>query len=78
VEAYYLLRQEGKNIPPKWYERSAVSRKNREELLGKLLKGKSLDAVILLKDWETAFKKECFYYGLRALLELERKGKTNL
>lgn len=31
-----------------------------------------------LEDWELRFRKECFYHGLRVLLELERKGKTKL
>ena len=51
-EAYYLLRSESKNIPPNWCELSAMSRKNRQKELGKLLQSKSLDAVMLLKDWE--------------------------
>jgi hypothetical protein len=78
VEAYYLIRKSGSNIPPNWIDRSEASRKKREKELGKLLKAKHLDAVSLLKDWEVAYQKECFYYGLRALLELERTGKTGL
>lgn len=31
-----------------------------------------------LKDWEVAYRKECFYYGIRVLLELQRAGKTRL
>lgn len=76
VEAYFLLRKEGKNIPPMWIDRAADSRKRRQKDLGKLLKSKNLDAILLLKDWEIAYQKECFYYGLRTLLELERHGKT--
>ena len=29
-----------------------------------------------LKEWELAYRKECFYYGIRVLLELERNGST--
>ena len=29
-----------------------------------------------LKDWETAFRKEFFYSGLRALLEISRDGAS--
>lgn len=76
VEAYYLIRKGGSNIPPNWIDRATDSRKKREKDLGKLLKSKHLDAVSLLKDWEIAYQKECFYYGLRVLLELERKGKS--
>jgi hypothetical protein len=32
----------------------------------------------VLREWEVAYQKECFYYGIRALLELGRKGKTSL
>lgn len=45
VEAYYLLRKGGANIPPNWINRASASRKNREKGLGKLLRAKSLDAV---------------------------------
>ena len=76
--AYILIREQGTNIPPAWIERSTKSRKNREKILGKLLKSNSLDAVKHIQDWNIAYRKECFYYGLRALLELQRKGKTDL
>jgi hypothetical protein len=78
VDAFLILRSEGKNIPPNWIDRAEKSRKNRQPALGKLLKIKSLDAVQGMKDWELAYKKECFYYGLRVLMELERNGKTKL
>lgn len=78
VDAFLILRSEGKNIPPNWIDRAEKSRRNRQSGLGKLLKVKSLDAVQSMKDWELAYKKECFYYGLRVLMELERNGKTKL
>ena len=78
VEAFFLLREEGGNIPPAWIERASESRKNREKKLAKLLSENSLDAVQALRDWELSYRKECFYYGLRALLELWRSGKTKL
>jgi hypothetical protein len=77
VDAYFLLRKDGgKNIPPAWINRAKGSRKKRELSLGKALFANKLDAVTLLKDWEIAYQKECFYHGLRALLELERNKKT--
>jgi hypothetical protein len=76
VEGYFLLRKEGRNIPPAWIDRAWKSRRQRQKGLGTILRKKSLDAIPLLKDWEIAYQKECFYYGLRALLELERHGKT--
>ena len=76
VEAYFLLRNTGKNIPPAWIDRATESRKKRQMNMAKALKSKSLDAIPFLRDWEVSYRKECFYYGLRALLELERHGKT--
>jgi len=76
VEAFLLLRAEGKNIPPMWIERAKESRKNRAKALAELLAKNSLDAIAALRDWELAYSKECFYYGLRALFELQRSGKT--
>lgn len=78
LEAFLLLRQEGRNIPPAWIERSRASRKHREKDLAKALRGKSLEAVYLLRDWELAYRKECFYQGIRVLMELERSGKSKL
>ena len=64
--------------PPAWLDRASESRKNREKKLAELLGDNSLDAVQALRDWELSYRKECFYYGLRALLELSRNGKTKL
>ncbi len=76
--AYLLLREQGANIPPAWLERSRESRKKREKELARLLKAGKLDAANYIREWELFYRKECFYYGLRALLELERAGKTKL
>ena len=76
VEGYIMLRKEGKNITPQFIETSKKSRKRREKELGKILESKSLDATTSLKEWEIFYQKECFYRGIRALLELERHGKT--
>lgn len=76
--AYLALREEGANIPPAWLERSRASRKSREKELAKLLKAGKLDAANHIREWELYFRKECFYYGLRALMDMERHGKTKL
>ena len=78
VEAFFMLMESGGNIPPNWIDRSEKSRRNRQINLGKLLKKKDLDAVPRLKEWEVSYQKECFYYGLRILLELARTGKSKL
>lgn len=76
--AYLLIREEGANIPPAWLDRSRESRKKRENELGRLLKAGKLDAVNYIREWELFYRKECSYHGLRALLELERTGRTRL
>ena len=78
LEGYLLLRQDGGNIPPAWIARANASRKSRERALAEVLKKNSLAALPLLRDWELAYRKECFYYGIRALMELQRSGKTKL
>ena len=78
VEAFFLLREKGGNIPPAWIERATESRKSREKRLAELLAENSLDALQAIRDWELSYRKECFYYGLRVLLELARKGKSKL
>ncbi len=76
--AFLALREEGKSMPPNWAKRSRKSRKNREAELAKLLKADKLDAANFIRDWEVAYKKECFYRGITALMELARHGKTKL
>ena len=71
VEAFLILRESGANIPPAWIERATASRKKKEKELGKLLIQGKLDAIGYLKEWELAYRKECFYYGIRVLMELE-------
>ncbi len=79
VEDFAVWRKDGGNIPPAWIERSRESRRNRQQELGQLLHSRgSLDAITNLREWEIAFRKECFYLGLRILLELERKGSSEL
>lgn len=76
TDAFLLLRAEKKNIPPSWIQRAHESRKSREKRLSLFLRKGQLDAIGYMKDWYIAYQKECFYNGIRALFELERKGKT--
>jgi hypothetical protein len=76
LEGYMSLKRESKNITPQFVETSRKSRKRREKELGKILKSGSLDVTTVLKEWEISYQKESFYRGVRALLELERNGKT--
>lgn len=79
LRAYLLLKSQGSaNIPPSWIARARESRKRREVEIARALRKGNVADIIRLEDWELAYRKECFYHGLRVLLELERKGKTRL
>lgn len=77
--AYVMLKSTGSaNIPPNWIERAKESRKHREEKVAHLLREGKLKDLPVIEDWEVAYRKECFYRGLRILLELERDSKSTL
>jgi hypothetical protein len=78
VEGYLLLKQSGANIPPAWIERARKSRTSAQPELAKALKERGPVGIIKLREWELRYQKECFYRGLRALLEVERNGRTKL
>ena len=78
VKEYFLLRKTGGNVPPMWIDRAEESRKTRQSELRKVLQNRDLDGYSNLEEWELAYQKECFYRGIRILMELERKGKTSL
>jgi hypothetical protein len=40
------------------------------------IKAAQRELTMLLKTWEVAYRKESFYNGLRALLEISRDGET--
>jgi hypothetical protein len=79
LRGYLLMKSRGSaNIPPAWIDRSFESRKGREKDVAAAFKSGGVADVMTLEDWEIAYRKECFYYGIRVLLELERKGKSKL
>lgn len=79
LRAYILLKNGGSaNIPPNWIERARESRKNREENIATLLKEGKIKDIQGVEEWELAYRKECFYRGLRILLELERSGRSDI
>ena len=79
LRAYLLLKNGGSaNIPPNWIERAKESRKNREKDVASSLKSGRVKDILRLEEWELSYRKECFYRGLRVLLELEREGSSNL
>jgi len=66
-----------RNVPPGWIKRYRAQRKGLDKELAKALKGRSREKLLrLLKTYMELYKKECFYIGIRTLLELEREGKT--
>jgi len=78
LRGYLLLRQQGGNIPPQWIERSTESRRNRQKKIAATLRKGSFRDILNVEDWELAYRKECFYRGIRILFDLERKGKSKL
>ena len=74
---YLLLKSGGRNVPANWLERYTKSRRNRHKAVAEALR-KGLAGYATLEDWQQSYLKECFYYGIRILFELERDGKTNL
>jgi len=78
LEGYFLVKAQGANITRAFSERTAVSRQKRHEKVAEALRGGSWGDIVTLRDWEEIYLKECFYYGIRVLLELERHGKTDL
>ena len=77
LEGYFLLKQRGGNIPPLWIERSKESRQNRQKHVAATLRGGKWAEIAVLRDWENAYRKECFYNGIRVLFELERHGRSH-
>ncbi len=78
LEGYFLLKAEGKSMPLSWSERTAESRRARHETVARALREGNWGDIARLRDWGKTYMKECFYYGIRVLFELERKGKTDL
>lgn len=78
LEGYLLLKATGKNLPPNWIERATASRRGRHKAVAQVLQEGGWGDIAILRDWEQFYLKECFYYGIRVLFELERHKKTNL
>jgi hypothetical protein len=69
-------------VPPRIFRRTGLrakeSRKNREKNVASTVKEGKVKDILMVEDWEVAYRKECFYRGLRVLLELERDGQSQL
>ena len=77
LEGYFMLKARGGNVPPRWVDNSRASRKARQKAIAAALRKAKWGDISTLRDWEEAYKKECFYNGIRILFELERDGRTN-
>lgn len=76
LEGYILLKAEGGNIPPRWITNARHSRRSRQAKIAKHLKSGGWQHLVTVREWETSYQKECFYRGIRILLELERNGQS--
>lgn len=76
LEGYFLMKKAGSNVPPMWIDRARGSRQNRQEEAARALQEGDWGDIAVLRDWEEAYKKECFYTGIRILFELERSGRS--
>lgn len=77
LDGFFLLKNRGGNLPPRWIENAKASRKRRQRAVVAALKKARWGDIATLRDWEHAYKKECFYNGIRVLFELERDGRSN-
>ena len=77
LKGYLLLKSGGSNVPPAWIDRYYGSRKKLEKEVARILKKSDLNGIMTLEDWNHKLKMENFYRGIRALMEMERKGKTD-
>lgn len=78
LRGYLLLKQSGANVPPMWITRAENSRKNRQKRVTNILRKGTVSDIVDLEDWDLAYRKECFYRGIRILFDLERKGKASM
>ncbi len=78
MKGYLVLKRDGGNVPPMWIDRSERSRRERQRKLAPALRKGGIGQFTLAEDWELAYRKECFYRGIRILFELERTGKSKL
>jgi len=78
LRGYLLLKQSGANVPPMWITRAENSRKNRQKRVTNVLRKGTVSDIVDLEDWDLAYRKECFYRGIRILFDLERKGKASM
>jgi hypothetical protein len=60
---------------PKGRKRAHASSKLRQSDMAKLLKKTKVQDYFTLEEWELAYRKACFYEGIRILTMLSRAGR---
>lgn len=76
VTGYMLLKSRGGNVPHTWIGRYTKSRNKKERAMAKVMKAGFAGYANLL-EWQEVYKKDCFYYEIRAPFEIERNRKTS-
>jgi hypothetical protein len=76
VRGYLLMKEGGGNVPPMWIERAEMSRKERQSKVATAIRKGGAVGILSLEDWELAYRKECFYRGIRILMDLEEQAVT--
>lgn len=78
LEGFLLAKAHGSYILRSWIGRTHDARRNRHEALVTALSAGDWSGIKTLRDWNDAYRRECFYYGVYVLLELDRKGECDL
>jgi hypothetical protein len=78
LRGYIMLKKGGGNVPPQWISRSQTSRQGRQKAVANAFRKRGIEGIATIEEWEVAYKKECFYRGIRILMELDRNGKSKL
>lgn len=76
LEGFLLAKARNVNIPATWADRTRDARRNRHEAVVAALQAGDWSGIEVLRDWNEAYKRECFYYAVRVLLELDRNGES--
>ncbi len=78
LEGFLLAKARDVYIPRSWIGRTHEARRNRHEAVVATLSAGDWSGIETLRDWNDAYRRECFYYGVHVLLELDRKGECDL
>ena len=77
LKGYRLSQRGGANIPPMWIQRASESRCRLAQGRGTGASPKEQIGAEHSQGMGKRYNKECFYYGLRVLLELARRVRQD-